>query len=76
MVNRNTALHGTPFTVSVDLLGQGCTTGISAHDRSKTIQALIDPQTKPHDLGKPGHIFPLRSNQVEYYGGQVTRRQL
>src|SRR5665647_146904 len=61
MVNRNTALHGTLFTVSVDLLGHGCTTGISAHDRAKTIQALIDPETKPQDLGKPGHIFPLRA---------------
>ncbi|MEJ7821029.1 MAG: bifunctional 3,4-dihydroxy-2-butanone-4-phosphate synthase/GTP cyclohydrolase II [Chitinophagaceae bacterium] len=69
MVNRNTALHATPFTVSVDLLGHGCTTGISAHDRSKTIQALIDPETKPHDLGKPGHIFPLRAKS-----GGVLRR--
>ncbi len=69
MVNRNTALHATPFTVSVDLLGHGCTTGISAHDRSKTIQALIDTETKPHDLGKPGHIFPLRAKS-----GGVLRR--
>lgn len=61
MVNKNTAIHGTPFTVSVDLLGHGCTTGISAHDRAKTIQALIDPETKPEDLGRPGHIFPLRA---------------
>src|ERR1700748_1283444 len=56
MVNDNTALHETPFTVSVDLLGHGCTTGISAHDRAKTIQALIDVTTKPGDLGRPGHI--------------------
>lgn len=69
MVNNNTALHETAFTVSVDLLGHGCTTGISAHDRSKTIQALIDPRTKPEDLGKPGHIFPLRSKK-----GGVLRR--
>jgi len=69
MVNKNTALHGTPFTVSVDLLGHGCTTGISANDRAKTIQALIDPQTKPEDLGRPGHIFPLRAKR-----GGVLRR--
>src|SRR5690606_9164978 len=56
MVNNNTALHETAFTVSVDLLGHGCTTGISAHDRARTIQALIDPATKPTDLGRPGHI--------------------
>ena len=61
MVDKNTALHGTPFTVSVDLLGHGCTTGISANDRAKTIQALIDPKTRPEDLGRPGHIFPLRA---------------
>ncbi|MBY0347313.1 MAG: bifunctional 3,4-dihydroxy-2-butanone-4-phosphate synthase/GTP cyclohydrolase II [Hydrotalea flava] len=69
MVNQNTALHETPFTVSVDLLGHGCTTGISAHDRAKTIQALIDPNTKPDDLGRPGHIFPLRAKR-----GGVLRR--
>src|SRR5258708_32132361 len=69
MVNNNTALHETPFTVSVDLLGNGCTTGISAHDRAKTIQALIDPATKPEDLGRPGHIFPLRAKN-----GGVLRR--
>lgn len=69
MVNNNTALHETAFTVSVDLLGHGCTTGISAHDRSKTIQALIDPNTNPSDLGKPGHIFPLRAKK-----GGVLRR--
>src|ERR1700744_672242 len=61
MVEDNTVLHQTPFTVSVDLIGQGCTTGISAHDRAKTVQALIDPNTKPEDLGRPGHIFPLRA---------------
>jgi 3,4-dihydroxy 2-butanone 4-phosphate synthase/GTP cyclohydrolase II len=69
MVNNNTALHETAFTVSVDLLGHGCTTGISAHDRAKTIQALIDPQTKPEHLGRPGHIFPLRAKK-----GGVLRR--
>ena len=61
MVENNTVLHQTPFTVSVDLLGNGCTTGISAQDRAKTVQALIDPATKPDDLGRPGHIFPLRA---------------
>src|SRR5215213_4830137 len=69
MVNSNTSLHETPFTVSVDLLGHGCTTGISAHDRAKTVQALIDPATKPSDLGRPGHIFPLRAKK-----GGVLRR--
>jgi 3,4-dihydroxy 2-butanone 4-phosphate synthase/GTP cyclohydrolase II len=69
MVNNNTALHETAFTVSVDLLGHGCTSGISAHDRSKTIQALIDPTIKPEDLGRPGHIFPLRAKK-----GGVLRR--
>ncbi|MBL7708032.1 MAG: bifunctional 3,4-dihydroxy-2-butanone-4-phosphate synthase/GTP cyclohydrolase II [Chitinophagaceae bacterium] len=69
MVNNNTALHETAFTVSVDLLGHGCTTGISAHDRAKTIQALIDPSTQPSDLGRPGHIFPLRAKK-----GGVLRR--
>ena len=61
MVQNNTVLHQTPFTVSVDLRGHGCTTGISAHDRAKTVQALINPDTKPDDLGRPGHIFPLRA---------------
>ncbi len=61
MVENNTVLHQTPFTVSVDLIGHGCTTGISAHDRAKTVQALIDPATKPDELGRPGHIFPLRA---------------
>ena len=69
MVNKNTALHATPFTVSVDLLGHGCTTGISAQDRAKTVQAIIDPGTKPEDLGRPGHIFPLRAKN-----GGVLRR--
>ncbi len=63
MVGRNTALHATPFTVSVDLLGHGCTTGISASDRAKTIQALVNPATDPHSLGKPGHIFPLKAKK-------------
>ena len=61
MVGSNTATHETAFTISVDLLGNGCTTGISAHDRAKTIQALIDPNTKAEDLGRPGHIFPLKA---------------
>jgi 3,4-dihydroxy 2-butanone 4-phosphate synthase/GTP cyclohydrolase II len=69
MVSNNTALHETAFTVSVDLLGNGCSTGISAHDRSKTIQALIDPFVDPKDLGRPGHIFPLRAKK-----GGVLRR--
>ena len=60
MVNNNTVLHETPFTVSIDLKGNGCTTGISTSDRAKTIQALIDPNKSPTDFGKPGHIFPLR----------------
>lgn len=63
MVGRNTALHATPFTVSVDLIGHGCTTGISASDRAKTILALVDPKTDPESLGKPGHIFPLRAKK-------------
>jgi len=61
MVGKNTSLHATPFTVSVDLIGHGCTTGISAHDRAKTIKALVDRNTKPDDLGRPGHIFPLKA---------------
>lgn len=69
MVSTNTALHETAFTVSVDLLGHGCSTGISAQDRSKTIHALIDPFTQPKDLGRPGHVFPLRSKK-----GGVLRR--
>ena len=69
MVQNNTVLHETQFTVSVDLKGQGCTTGISAFDRAKTIQALVDPKTTPFDLGRPGHIFPLRAKE-----GGVLRR--
>lgn len=61
MVEQNTTSHETPFTVSVDLLGHGCTTGISASDRAKTIQALVSNRTRPSDLGRPGHIFPLKS---------------
>jgi 3,4-dihydroxy 2-butanone 4-phosphate synthase / GTP cyclohydrolase II len=64
MVSNNTALHATPFTVSIDLLGHGCTTGISAHDRAATIKALIDPNIKASDLGRPGHIFPLRAKET------------
>jgi len=63
MVGKNTSLHETPFTVSVDLIGHGCTTGISAADRSKTIKALVENKTKPEDLGRPGHIFPLKAKQ-------------
>lgn len=69
MVSKNTDPNKTAFTISVDLLGHGCTTGISAHDRSKTVQALIDPNTKPSDLGRPGHIFPLIAKK-----GGVLRR--
>ncbi len=63
MVGKNTAAFETPFTVSVDLIGHGCTTGISAHDRFKTIKALADPETNPEELGKPGHIFPLKAKK-------------
>src|SRR5215204_5859266 len=69
MVNNNTALHETAFTVSVDLLGHGCTTGISAKDRAATIHALINPATNAEDLGRPGHIFPLIAKK-----GGVLRR--
>ncbi len=69
MVSNNTVLHETQFTVSVDLIGHGCTTGISVHDRAKTIGALVDDVTKPEDLGRPGHIFPLRAKN-----GGVLRR--
>jgi 3,4-dihydroxy 2-butanone 4-phosphate synthase/GTP cyclohydrolase II len=69
MVQNNTVLHHTQFTVSVDLIGQGCTTGISVSDRSKTIKALVDENTKTQDLGRPGHIFPLRAKN-----GGVLRR--
>lgn len=69
MVSSNTSLHETAFTVSVDLIGQGTTTGISAQDRAKTIQALVNPGTHPSELGRPGHIFPLRAKN-----GGVLRR--
>mgnify|MGYP001142193797 FL=1 len=69
MVGKNTAEYETPFTVSVDLIGHGCTTGISASDRAKTIQALVNPNTRPSELGKPGHIFPLKARK-----GGVLRR--
>jgi len=61
MVGKNTSTHETPFTISVDLLGYGCTTGISASDRAKTLNALANPDTKPDELGRPGHIFPLKA---------------
>ena len=69
MVGKNTSSFTTPFTVSVDLIGHGCTTGISASDRAKTVQALVNPRTKPADLGRPGHIFPLKARN-----GGVLRR--
>ncbi len=69
MVKNNTVLHHTQFTVSVDLIGHGCTTGISVHDRAKTIKSLVNESTKPHDLGRPGHIFPLQAKN-----GGVLRR--
>ena len=69
MVENNTVLHHTQFTISVDLIGHGCTTGISVHDRAKTIKALVNNETKPRDLGRPGHIFPLRAKE-----GGVLRR--
>lgn len=69
MVPKNTALHETPFTVSIDLLGHGCTTGISAHDRAETIRMMVDDDAKPEDFGRPGHIFPLRAKD-----GGVLRR--
>lgn len=69
MVGQNTAAFETPFTVSVDLIGHGCTTGISASDRAKTIQALVDDSIDPSELGKPGHIFPLKAKR-----GGVLRR--
>ncbi|TAD92502.1 MAG: 3,4-dihydroxy-2-butanone-4-phosphate synthase, partial [Bacteroidetes bacterium] len=69
MVSNNTALHETPFTVSIDLLGHGCTTGISVHDRAATIKALVNPDMRPADFGRPGHIFPLRAKR-----GGVLRR--
>ncbi len=69
MVQNNTVLHHTQFTVSIDLIGHGCTTGISVSDRAKTIKSLVDPETKPQDLGRPGHIFPLKAKN-----GGVLRR--
>jgi 3,4-dihydroxy 2-butanone 4-phosphate synthase/GTP cyclohydrolase II len=69
MVGNNTAVFETPFTVSVDLIGHGCTTGISASDRAKTIKALVDDRIHPNELGKPGHIFPLKAKR-----GGVLRR--
>ncbi|MDX9882008.1 MAG: bifunctional 3,4-dihydroxy-2-butanone-4-phosphate synthase/GTP cyclohydrolase II [Prolixibacteraceae bacterium] len=63
MVGKNTSSHETPFTVSVDLIGYGCTTGISASDRAKTINALANPKTRPEELGRPGHIFPLKAKE-------------
>jgi len=69
MVGKNTATHSTAFTISVDLLGQGNTTGISAFDRFRTIRALVDPETKPEELGRPGHIFPLKAEE----GGVLKR---
>jgi 3,4-dihydroxy 2-butanone 4-phosphate synthase / GTP cyclohydrolase II len=69
MIGKNSAAFETPFTISIDLIGHGCTTGISAQDRSKTIKALVDPSIKKNDLGKPGHIFPLKARK-----GGVLRR--
>ncbi len=69
MVAKSTAVHETSFTISVDLIGQGCTTGISASDRAKTIKALANSQTQAHELGRPGHIFPLRARE----GGVLQR---
>lgn len=69
MVPKNTSVHETPFTVSVDLKGKGCTTGISASDRAKTVKSLADPATHPGDLARPGHIFPLRARE----GGVLQR---
>lgn len=69
MVKDNTALHETAFTIPVDLIGKGCTTGISASDRAKTIKAIIDPNITASDFAKPGHIFPLRARR-----GGVLRR--
>ena len=69
MIGKNTAAFETPFTISVDLIGHGCTTGISASDRAKTVKALVDPNIDPNELGKPGHIFPLKARE-----GGVLRR--
>lgn len=68
MVTNNTSTHATPFTVSVDLLTHDCSTGISAHDRAETIKALADSATKPEELGRPGHVFPLRANDKGVLG--------
>jgi len=65
MVGNNTSLHETQFTVTVDLLNEETTTGVSAKDRALTIKALVDPSTKPADLGRPGHIFPLKAKAKE-----------
>src|ERR1700680_3849584 len=70
MVSDNTALHGTAFTVSIDLIGHGVTTGISAHDRARTIQAAVDARNSPDDFARPGHVFPLRARP----GGVLERR--
>ena len=69
MIGKNSAAFETPFTISIDLIGHGCTTGISAQDRAKTVQALVDPNIRPEELGKPGHIFPLKARK-----GGVLRR--
>ena len=69
MVDNNTVLHHTQFTVSVDLIGHGCTTGISVHDRAKTIKSLVEKETKPRDLGRPGHTYPLKAKN----GGVLSR---
>ena len=69
MIGKNSAAFETPFTISVDLIGNGCSTGISTQDRSKTVKALTDLSTKPDDLGRPGHIFPLKARN-----GGVLRR--
>ncbi|NND04865.1 MAG: 3,4-dihydroxy-2-butanone-4-phosphate synthase [Saprospiraceae bacterium] len=69
MVEQSTALHETAFTISIDLIGKGCTTGISAYDRATGIKALVDPNTKPSDFGRPGHLFPLKAKN-----GGVLRR--
>ena len=69
MIGKNTASYETPFTISVDLIGHGCTTGISASDRAKTIRALVNPNTIKEELGRPGHIFPLKAR----IGGVLRR---
>ena len=69
MIGKNSAAFETPFTISIDLVGHGCTTGISVQDRAKTVKALVDPNIRPEELGKPGHIFPLKARK-----GGVLRR--